>query len=332
MIVLELFAGTRSISKAFEKRGHKTFSIEWSKDFENISLYADISKVTTKDIIKLCGGVPDVIWASPDCTTYSIAAISHHREYNDGVLTPLSEYAKFCDKTNKHVLNLIQELKPKYYFIENPRGGFRKMDFVNEKEDRQLQTVTCPLLIKADGEKMGKTSSGTLWVSGDKTTVYDFYQMFINSYDEDVERLLSFFSDYEIAEIKKMCRDDIREAKKIMAFEVTKLVHGEEEALKVKKISEEIFNNSGNSENTASVEVNSDEFKEEVNIIDLLMLSLMFDSKSEARRLIQQGGIKVNNEKITDLNKTFTLKDFVDGEYILIQKGKKNFKKIVLSK
>ena len=130
MIVLELFAGTRSISKAFEKRGHKTFSIEWSKDFENISLYADISKVTTKDIIKLCGGVPDVIWASPDCTTYSIAAISHHREYNDGVLTPLSEYAKFCDKTNKHVLNLIQELKPKYYFIENPRGGFRKMDFV----------------------------------------------------------------------------------------------------------------------------------------------------------------------------------------------------------
>ena len=130
MIVLELFAGTRSISKAFEKRGHKTFSIEWSKDFENISLYADISKVTAKDIIKLCGGVPDVIWASPDCTTYSIAAISHHREYNNGILTPVSEYAKFCDKTNKHVLDLIQELKPKYYFIENPRGGFRKMDFV----------------------------------------------------------------------------------------------------------------------------------------------------------------------------------------------------------
>ena len=130
MKVLELFAGTRSISKAFERKGHQTFSIEWNKDFENISLYADISKITAKDIIKLCGGVPNIIWASPDCTTYSIAGISHHREYIDGILTPKSEYAKFCDKTNKHVLDLIQELKPKYYFIENPRGGMRKMDFM----------------------------------------------------------------------------------------------------------------------------------------------------------------------------------------------------------
>lgn len=131
MIVLELFAGTRSISKAFEKRGHKAFSIEWSKDFENISLYADIGTVTAKDIIKLCGGVPDVIWASPDCTTYSIAAISHHRKQEEGGnLAPVSEYAKFCDIVNKHVLDLIQELKPKVYFIENPRGGMRKMDFM----------------------------------------------------------------------------------------------------------------------------------------------------------------------------------------------------------
>ena len=130
MKVLELFAGTRSISKAFERKGHKTFSIEWNKDFKNIDIYEDINNITAKDIIKLCGGVPDVIWASPDCTTYSIAAISHHRKYEDGVLLPKSEYAKFCDKTNKHVLDLIQELKPKYYFIENPRGGLRKMDFM----------------------------------------------------------------------------------------------------------------------------------------------------------------------------------------------------------
>lgn len=132
MIVLELFAGTRSISKAFEKRGHKTYSIEWNKDFENISLYEDINNIVPKDIIKLCGGIPDVIWASPDCTTFSIAAISHHRRKNDetGNLDPVSDYAKFCDKTDKHVLDLIQELKPKYYFIENPRGGMRKMDFM----------------------------------------------------------------------------------------------------------------------------------------------------------------------------------------------------------
>lgn len=131
MKVLELFAGTRSISKAFEKRGHETFSIEWDKNFENISLYADIGTVTAKDIIKLCGGVPDVIWASPDCTTYSIAAISHHRKKEEsGNLAPVSEYAKFCYRVNKHVLDLIAELKPKYYFIENPRGGMRKMDFM----------------------------------------------------------------------------------------------------------------------------------------------------------------------------------------------------------
>lgn len=131
MKVLELFAGTRSIGKAFEKRGHQVFSVEWNKSFENIDLYADISTLTTDDIIKLCGGKPDVIWASPDCSTYSIAAISHHRHREEsGNLTPVSEYAKFCDHVNKHVLDLIQELKPKYYFIENPRGGLRKMDFM----------------------------------------------------------------------------------------------------------------------------------------------------------------------------------------------------------
>ena len=134
MILLELFAGTRSISKAFEKRGHKTFSIEWNKNFENIDLYEDINNISADDIIKLCGGVPDIIWASPDCTTYSIAGISHHRKKNNetGNLDAISNYAKFCDKTNKHVLDLIKELKPKLYFIENPRGGLRKMDFMQE--------------------------------------------------------------------------------------------------------------------------------------------------------------------------------------------------------
>lgn len=132
MKVLELFAGTRSISKAFEKQGHETYSVEWDKNFENISLYEDINNITASDIIELCGGVPDVIWASPDCTTYSIAGISHHRKRNEktGNLDSVSEYAKFCDKTNKHVIELIHELNPKYYFIENPRGGLRKMDFM----------------------------------------------------------------------------------------------------------------------------------------------------------------------------------------------------------
>lgn len=131
MKVLELFAGTRSIGKAFEARGHEVYSVEWDKRFENIDLYADIGTLTAKDILYNFGR-PDVIWASPDCTSYSIAGISHHRRKNEktGNLDPVSDYAKFCDKVNIHVLELIKELDPKYWFIENPRGGLRNMLFM----------------------------------------------------------------------------------------------------------------------------------------------------------------------------------------------------------
>lgn len=131
--VLELFAGTRSIGKAFEARGHEVYSVEWNKDFENIDLYDDIMNVTAEQIIRDFGH-PDVIWASPDCTTFSVAAISHHRRKNPetGNLDPISDYAKFCDKVDQHVLDLIRELNPTYYFIENPRGGMRKMTWMKD--------------------------------------------------------------------------------------------------------------------------------------------------------------------------------------------------------
>lgn len=129
--VLELFAGTRSIGKAFEERGHKVYSVEWDKRFPNIDLYEDILNVTAADIINAIGK-PDVIWASPDCTSYSIAAISHHRRRDEnGNLVPVSDYAKFCDRVNQHVLCLMLALSPRFWFIENPRGGLRKMDFMN---------------------------------------------------------------------------------------------------------------------------------------------------------------------------------------------------------
>ena len=131
MKVLELFAGTRSIGKAFENKGHEVFSVEWNKDFENIDLYTDIGSLTAEEILQKFGR-PDIIWASPDCTTYSVAAISKHRRKENGNLKPISEYAKFCDDVNKHLIQLINELKPKYYFIENPVGGLRKMDFMKE--------------------------------------------------------------------------------------------------------------------------------------------------------------------------------------------------------
>lgn len=131
MKVLELFAGTRSVSKAFEERGHEVLTVDWSDELQGIDIVDDVMNITAEDILARFGK-PDVIWASPDCTTYSIAAISHHRKREEsGNLAPLSEYAALCDRVNMHVHNLIMMLNPSLWFIENPRGGMRKMDFMH---------------------------------------------------------------------------------------------------------------------------------------------------------------------------------------------------------
>ena len=131
MKVLELFAGTCSVGKAFEARGHEVFTVEWDKTFENIDLYADIGQLTAEDILERFGR-PDVIWASPDCKTFSVAAISYHRRLNKQTksLDPITEYAKFCDEVDQNMLRLIRELNPPLWFIENPRGGMRKMEWM----------------------------------------------------------------------------------------------------------------------------------------------------------------------------------------------------------
>ena len=126
-----------------------------------------------------------------------------------------------------------------------------------------------------------------------------------------------------------MCKEDIRNAKKIMAFEVTKLVHGEDEALKVKKMSEEIFSNKGNSDNTETVEIDKSIIENGLNVIDILMLSKIFESKSEARRLIEQNGVSINNNKIDDVNAIINIDSF-DNNSLLIQKGKKKFVKLLI--
>ncbi len=139
MKCLDLFSGTRSIAKAFKLRGYETFTIELDRQHKNIDWYADIMEVTAEDIIERFGK-PDVIWASPPCTSYSIAAISHHRvKEADGNLAPKSDFAKLSDELIQHTLDLIKELNPKYFFIENPRGGLRKMNFM---KDLPRYTVT----------------------------------------------------------------------------------------------------------------------------------------------------------------------------------------------
>lgn len=129
MKILELFSGTECISSQFRNAGHETFTIDFDKQF-NPSWCVDITEVTAKNIIKRFG-YPDVIWASPDCTTYSIAAISHHRKQGqDGLLEPKSQEAFQAEKLLAKTLELINDLKPKYWFIENPRGGMRKHKFM----------------------------------------------------------------------------------------------------------------------------------------------------------------------------------------------------------
>ena len=201
----------------------------------------------------------------------------------------------------------------------------RKIGFSEGKKIDSLFGWTCPLLIKADGEKMGKTASGTLWVSRDKTTPFDFYQAWINSFDEDVERSLSFFTRMEISDIKDLCKKDIREAKKLLAFEVTKLVHGEEDAMKARETAEELFGNKKFSDIMTSVSV----YKKHLNIrvVDLLVEVNLVSSKSEAKRLIEQNGVSINQEKVKSVEQFVTDKDLKDNSLVL-QKGKKVFLKV----
>ena len=204
----------------------------------------------------------------------------------------------------------------------------RKMSLKNNEPNPNLAGWTCPLLITADGEKMGKTASGTLWVSREKTTVFDFYQAWMNSFDEDVERSLTFFTRMEVEEIKAICKKDIREAKKLLAFEVTKLVHGEENALAAKKAAEELFSGSISATNVPTINVISKNLNK--NIIDFLVDIKFLTSKSEVKRLLAQNGLRLNKELLTDPSKIITESDFKDNS-ILLQKGKKTFLKVVLT-
>ena len=202
----------------------------------------------------------------------------------------------------------------------------RKIGFSEGKKIDPLFGFTCPLLIKADGEKMGKTATGTLWVSRGKTTVFDFFQAWMNSFDEDVERSLAFFTRMDMNEIKELCNKDIREAKRVLAFEVTKLVHGEEEALKAKQTALDLFSKKGTSDNMPTIKLSKNIIG--INLVDLLLKVNMVSSKSEARRLILQNGISLNQEKVKDKDLIITEEILKDNSLIL-QKGKKVFLKVI---
>ena len=198
---------------------------------------------------------------------------------------------------------------------------FRKMNIENGKDRGEIYGLTSPLLMTADGKKMGKTEKGTLWVARDKTTPYDFYQYFYNTADENTEMLLALFTDIPMDEIKKMCKSDIIAAKKRMAFEITKLIHGEKLANEAAETAAALFGGAGNADNMPTVEI---KMSEPMGVLDFLCAVGLFASKSDARRNVEQGGIQIAGIKVTDPRANVAPVD-----EIVVQKGKKVFLRVI---
>lgn len=207
------------------------------------------------------------------------------------------------------------------------------VDLIRKLHKNDAFCLTCPLLLTSEGKKMGKTEAGALWLSKEKTSVFDFYQYFRNVSDNDVENILRTLTFLDMKEIKHLVSlegEALNEAKKIAAFEITKLIHGEEEAIKAKKTSEDMFENSKtNSDNMPSKIIKKSDFKDlNISIVDILSISQITASKSEAKTLITQGGISVNNIKIEDIWEKIDINS-LENNYIVIKKGKKSFTKII---
>ncbi|MBQ8250337.1 MAG: tyrosine--tRNA ligase [Alphaproteobacteria bacterium] len=209
----------------------------------------------------------------------------------------------------------------------------RKMNFHDEgnatSDKPDTFGLTCPLLMTKEGKKMGKTESGTLWVARDKTTSYAFYQYFYNTADADTEMLLKLFTDIPTAEIEELCKADIIAAKKRMAFEVTKLVHGEEEAQKAVEAAQSLFGAGVNMDNVPTAEFSKEKFDQGINAVDLSVEVGLFPSKGEARRMIQQGGLTIDDEKVISPTDTVLIKA-ENKDFLLLRKGKKNFLRVIL--
>ncbi|WPC41545.1 tyrosine--tRNA ligase [Clostridium sp. JS66] len=203
-------------------------------------------------------------------------------------------------------------------------------DLIRRKESKPAYGMTFALLTNSEGKKMGKTEKGALWLNKEKTSPYEFYQYWRNVADSDVEKclaLLTFLPMDEVRRLGSLQDAEINEAKKVLAYEVTKIVHGKEEAEKAKAAAEALFAGGASMENVPTVEITEDELG--CTVIDLIVNTKILSSKSEARRLVQQGGLTINDEKVTDANMVITKANFNDKS-MLIRRGKKNYNRIVI--
>lgn len=209
----------------------------------------------------------------------------------------------------------------------NILGG---VDLIRRAEGKEAYGMTFTLLTTGEGKKMGKTEDGAIWLNASKTSPYDFYQYWRNVQDSDVGKclaLLTFLPMEEVRRLGSLKDAGINEAKKILAFEVTKLVHDEEEALKAQKAAEALFGGEGDADGIPGLDISMDELAAGIKLVDLLVTAGLTPSKSEARRAVEQGGAYVNEEKVTDIAAVVDGKCLVDGQ-ILLQRGKKNFCRI----
>jgi len=209
----------------------------------------------------------------------------------------------------------------------NILGG---IDLIRRVEGKEAYGMTFTLLTNSEGKKMGKTEKGALWLDPNKTPPYDFYQYWRNINDNDVIKclkLLTFLPLSQIEELAKLKDQEINEAKKILAFEVTKLIHGEEEAIKAQSAAEALFGKGVSSENMPTTEISFEEIGSGINVIDILLKAKLIPSKTEGRRLIEQGGISINDEKIAKIDHVVKEEDFKNDE-IIIRKGKKVYHRV----
>ncbi|SHI51162.1 tyrosine--tRNA ligase [Lutispora thermophila] len=205
-------------------------------------------------------------------------------------------------------------------------------DLIRRVESEPAYGMTFTLLTTSDGKKMGKSQAGAVWLDPNKTSPYDFYQYWRNVDDADVEKclaLLTFLPMEEVRRLGSLPGNEINEAKKVLAFEVTKLVHGEEEAVKAREAAEALFGGGGNLDMVPSTEIDKQQLGDGMNVIDLAVLTGLVPSKGEGRRLITQGGLTINDAKVDSIDRIITLDDFKDGA-LMMKKGKKTYHRVVI--
>ncbi len=204
----------------------------------------------------------------------------------------------------------------------------RKLNFQNGT-NINLVGATNPLLLTPEGKKMGKTEKGAIWINKDKISAYDFYQGVYQTPDACVKMMFALFTDIDMKEVDRLISEDIVNAKKVLSYEITKFVRGEEDAKLAEEATKALFNGQGNLDNVPTYTVSKNELNNGILVTDLFVNAGLLSSKGEVRRMCLQGGIIVNDEKVTDANRIINAND-LKNDYIMLKKGKKNFVKVIV--